>query len=99
MVAPTAFTFNEQAAQDNHFMHAINSGGEVQPTATSGMLVPLARTANSPFDCGATLRALLHLALVTRCAPRATSCFVGCLSCWMLALTGWRNSWRRIAMC
>ncbi len=33
MVAPTAFTFNEQAAQDNHFMHAINSGGEVGPAA------------------------------------------------------------------
>ena len=30
MVAPTAFTFNEQTAQDNHFMHAINNGPEVR---------------------------------------------------------------------
>jgi hypothetical protein len=28
MVAPTAFGFNEQTAQDNHFMHATGSDGE-----------------------------------------------------------------------
>lgn len=28
MVAPTAFGFNEQTAQDNHFMHAAAQPGE-----------------------------------------------------------------------
>lgn len=28
MVAPTAFGFNEQTAQDNHFMHAAGAAAE-----------------------------------------------------------------------
>ena len=46
MVAPTAFTFNEQAAQDNHFMHAINSGGEVAGFTSIAWLCCSRRHAN-----------------------------------------------------
>ena len=34
MVAPTAFGFNDQAAQDNHFMHAGSGGGSAAPQDT-----------------------------------------------------------------
>ncbi|KAK9797387.1 hypothetical protein WJX73_009806 [Symbiochloris irregularis] len=33
MVAPTAFGFNDQAAQDNHFMHASTGSSEADPGA------------------------------------------------------------------
>ena len=37
MVAPTAFGFNEQAAQDNHFMHAGSGGGVADPSRNPGV--------------------------------------------------------------
>lgn len=37
MVAPTAFGFNAQAAQDNHFMHAGAGGGPAVPGENVGV--------------------------------------------------------------
>ena len=38
MVAPTAFTFNVEAAQDNHFMHAESAGGDIGASVRSEIL-------------------------------------------------------------
>ena len=71
MVAPTAFTFNEQAAQDNHFMHAINSGGQASPA--TDQLYPC--NAQRYRECHATTVQLMqvqsHRPLLTRACTTA----------------------------
>ncbi len=37
MVAPTAFTFNEQTAQDNSFMHSAESGASFANAGVSAL--------------------------------------------------------------